>query len=146
MFHRNRWHKNYYIRKYIEIAVVRTIGLLTPIPLGSDHLSKICINHSHDNPTWAGSTETEWSIPEAGSIWADCLLRHLGVPSTDKDRDIDKDRDRDRDIKASNTEFTQGSHDLDDMLTQETGGVVMVTIGGGHYVPKVNDVVGNICS
>lgn len=29
------------------------------------------------------------------------------------------------------------------MLTQETesGGVVMVSIGGGHYVPKVNDVV-----
>ena len=73
------------------------------------------------------------------------MLRHLGVPSTDRDRD--SDRDRDRDIKALNTEFTQGSRDHDYMLTDETGGgVVMVTIGGGHYVPKVNDVVGNICS
>ena len=72
----------------------------------------------------------EWSIPEAGSIWADCLLRHLGVPSTDREKG-----------EASNTEITPDHPCRGDMLAEETGGVVLVTIGGGHYVPKVNDVV-----
>ena len=73
----------------------------------------------------------EWSIPEAGSIWADCLLRHLGVTSTDTETDG----------KATNTEVTPDYPCRSNMYAEETGGVVLVTIGGGHYVPKVNDVV-----
>ena len=88
------------------------------------------------NHSCLGSTEVEWGIPEAGSIWADCLLRHLGVS-----------KDGDREIGASpNTELTPALPAHSDMLTQETGGVVLVSIGGGHYVPKVNDVVTSLYS
>lgn len=86
---------------------------------------------AHNYHSCAGSTELEWGIPEAGSIWADCLLRHLGV-SSDEDRESGA---------ALNTELTTDLPAHDDMLTEETGGVVLMSIGGGHYVPKVNDVV-----
>ena len=76
----------------------------------------------------------EWSIPEAGSIWADCLLRHLGVHLADRDSDREE-------REAPNTAITLDHHAHGDMLPQQTGGVVLVAIGGGHYVPKVNDVV-----
>jgi hypothetical protein len=79
----------------------------------------------------------EWSIPEAGSIWADCLLRHLGVSSRDGDRETGA---------APNAELTLELPAHRDMLTQETGGAVLVTIGGGHYVPKVNDVVTSLAA
>jgi hypothetical protein len=42
---------------------------------------------------------------------------------------------------ARNTDLTPDLPAQIDVLTQEAGGVVLVTIGGGHYVPKVNDVV-----
>jgi hypothetical protein len=33
----------------------------------------------HDVYMYIGSTETEWGIPAAGQIWADCLLNHLKI-------------------------------------------------------------------
>jgi D-tyrosyl-tRNA(Tyr) deacylase len=64
-----------------------------------------------------GSTEAEWGIPEAGKIWADCLLKHLKIRSVSDG------------ISSSC---------VPDLVNSD--GVVMVSIGGGHYVPKMNDV------
>jgi D-tyrosyl-tRNA(Tyr) deacylase len=96
-----------------------------------DNQTRCSANIAHNYHSCAGSTELEWGIPEAGSIWADCLLRHLGVS-----------RDGDRETGAAvNTELTSDLPAHGDMLIEETGGIVLMSIGGGHYVPKVNDVV-----
>eukprot|EP00596_Hydrurales_sp_CCMP1899_P008672 CAMPEP_0119039910 /NCGR_PEP_ID=MMETSP1177-20130426/9663_1 /TAXON_ID=2985 /ORGANISM="Ochromonas sp, Strain CCMP1899" /LENGTH=352 /DNA_ID=CAMNT_0007004401 /DNA_START=55 /DNA_END=1116 /DNA_ORIENTATION=+ len=64
-----------------------------------------------------GSTEVEWGIPEAGKIWADCLLKHLRI----------------RNVLDDSSSYVPD-------LVDDSNGVVMVSIGGGHYVPKMNDV------
>lgn len=71
-----------------------------------------------------GSTEAEWGVLEAGVIWADCLLKHFKIS-----RSVD-------DIISSICI-------TDNVLVEDfndSNGVVMVSIGGGHYVPKMNDV------
>ena len=78
----------------------------------------------------AGSTEAEWSIPEAGLVWADCLLRHFGIP-------LNTLSDNSSSSSRSNSGGDRGGT-ADD---SGNNGVVLVTIGGGHYVPKMNDAV-----
>ena len=77
----------------------------------------------------AGSTEAEWSIPEAGLVWADCLLRHFGIP-------LNTFSDSSSSSSSSNSGDRGGTAD-----DSGNNGVVLVTIGGGHYVPKMNDAV-----
>ena len=57
-----------------------------------------------------GSTEGEWSRPELGSLWCTALEKHFGIGSE----------------KPSTTILNSG--------------VAVIMIGGGHYVPKLNDM------
>jgi D-aminoacyl-tRNA deacylase len=59
-----------------------------------------------------GSTEADWPVKEAGEVWADVLIENIKSmkPPTE-------------------SESTTSSQDL-----------VVITIGGGHYVPRMNDV------
>jgi len=55
-----------------------------------------------------GSTENEWEVPELGQFWANLLLEHFTAPL-----------------------FFAVPRKASD------GGIVAMSIGGGHYVPKV---------
>ena len=70
-----------------------------------------------------GSTEVDWELPYAGELWVDCLSKHLGlgisVPAA-----VDS---------SPMLAWNDASH--------RSRGVVVVGIGGGHYVPKMNDMV-----
>jgi hypothetical protein len=90
-----------------------------------------------------GSSETEWSIPEAGLIWAECLIKHFGIQHA-ADASIANDSTLDLITSSSSSSSSSGSssssmHRI--IPSVSNGGVVMVTIGGGHYVPKMNDAV-----
>lgn len=65
-----------------------------------------------------GSSENEWSIPEFGRIWADVIEAHFELSS---------------DVVSSTISSTISS-------TSTMQSVVVVCIGGGHYVPKANDL------
>jgi hypothetical protein len=82
-----------------------------------------------------GSSETEWSIPEAGLIWAECLIKHFGIQHA---AEASRENDSTSDLSSSSS----SSSSIDRIVPSvANGGVVMVTIGGGHYVPKMNDAV-----
>lgn len=93
-----------------------------------------------------GSTEAEWSIPEAGIVWADCILKHFCIPSNivaGSAVEVEGavgDGGVDVGIvgveKISKMTISSGSSS-----NSGSDGVVLVTIGGGHYVPKMNDAV-----
>ena len=57
-----------------------------------------------------GSTEMEWNRPELGSLWCAALEKHFGIGNE----------------KAT--------------TTVSSSGVAVVMLGGGHYVPKLNDM------
>ena len=88
-----------------------------------------------------GSTETEWSIPQAGLVWADCLLRHFRIPRTEP---FDSDSNNSANTYDSSSSSSSSSSDTDSSDTDSSDGVVLVTIGGGHYVPKMNDAVSSL--
>lgn len=59
-------------------------------------------------------------------------MKHFGIRSTE-DASSEKD---------SNTMLNSDSNSVNRIAPSNAdGGVVMVTIGGGHYVPKMNDAV-----
>lgn len=69
-----------------------------------------------------GSTENEWSDAEAGSIWAKCLGDEFLLPA-----------------KAATARSIEPEKESPSTsLSKKT---VVVSIGGGHYVPKMNDLV-----
>jgi len=59
-----------------------------------------------------GSSENEWSDADAGDILADCLAKEF--------------------------EFT---HQQPPLEVDSNTNIVVISIGGGHYVPKMNDLV-----
>ena len=63
-------------------------------------------------------------------MWADCLLKHFGIPLNTL-IDSSSSSSSSSIISISNGTANDGGND----------GVVLVTIGGGHYVPKMNDAV-----
>ena len=93
-----------------------------------------------DKPTCfveIGSTANEWPVKEYGEVWADVLINHLhlGEPI--------------RELKDSGNTSYEGLDGLASAYTEDSAGsdakgVVMVLIGGGHYVPKMNDAVSYI--
>jgi hypothetical protein len=88
-----------------------------------------------------GSSETEWSIPEAGLIWAECLMKHFGIRHG-ADESTENSPTLDIPSSSSSSSSSGSRSSISRVLPSVTdGGVVMVTIGGGHYVPKMNDAV-----
>ena len=59
-------------------------------------------------------------------MWADCLLKHFGIPLNTP-------------IDSCSSSSISISNDTANVRGND--GVVLVTIGGGHYVPKMNDAV-----
>ena len=68
-----------------------------------------------------GSSENEWNIKEFGDIWAETIEAHFA---------LDK----------SSSEIKPSSPSNED---NNEAGIAVVVIGGGHYVPKMNDLVMN---
>ncbi|RYH15675.1 hypothetical protein EON65_31370 [archaeon] len=78
-----------------------------------------------------GSSETEWSNPDAGEIWAMCLGAHFYInPLEDALEDVDRE--------IVNNGLEQDSEE--DKLSSEQK-LVIILIGGGHYIPKMSDIV-----
>ena len=89
--------------------------------------------------TSLGSSETEWTVPEAGLIWAECLMKHFGIRHG---ADESTENSPTLDLPSSSSSSSSSRSSINRVLPSVTdGGVVMVTIGGGHYVPKMNDAV-----
>lgn len=85
-----------------------------------------------------GSSEAEWSNENAGRIWARCLGQYFGmdpIPTVSDDPDTSKPSFGDHD------EFVEGCEYYDEIENGTESGIVCMQIGGGHYVPKMNDMV-----
>ena len=72
-----------------------------------------------------GSTENDWSEEEAGVIWAKCLHEHFGFQVTKAGSE------------ATEVEDTEHLEHLSQVSNKT---YAIMTIGGGHYVPKLNDI------
>lgn len=77
-----------------------------------------------DKPTCfveIGSTESEWSNTEAGMVWADCLADQFSICCKDGN--------------------TVDESPISEEAIDQRMKLVAISIGGGHYVPKLNDMV-----
>ena len=72
-----------------------------------------------------GSTENDWGEEEAGAIWAKSLSEHFEFQMIDVTSETDE------------TEISTNSEQSPSVLGKT---YVIMTIGGGHYIPKLNDV------
>lgn len=70
-----------------------------------------------------GSSEVDWNNPIAGDLWAKCLAKHFGMRGSNT-TELGKE-----DITSVEQDFSKNDC------------IVLITIGGGHYVPKMNDLV-----
>ena len=89
-----------------------------------------------------GSTEREWGEEEAGNIWAECLSQHLGLSTTASSVDggIDKEvLEMTSDHSCQDHPVVTTPGDTDSSSSKFKKYAVM-SIGGGHYVPKMNDI------
>ena len=71
-----------------------------------------------------GSTEHDWGEEEAGAIWAKCLSEHFDFQTTS--------------AMSENGEIF--IEEMDQLEASSSRTYAIMTIGGGHYVPKLNDV------
>ena len=71
-----------------------------------------------------GSTEDHWHIPQAGDLWADVLVDHLAL------------------IHSTEREIPAPPPPPPTPPQLSKRNVVLVTCGGGHYCPKLNDFCG----
>lgn len=69
-----------------------------------------------------GSSASEWSNADAGDIWADCLGAHFQLP------------------RAEDSLPPAVPEDLNTQLQAEQS-IAIVLIGGGHYIPKMTDML-----
>jgi len=90
-----------------------------------------------------GSTEKDWDCERAGRMWAFCLSSHLGLdltltddPTIDTVQAHDSTSMPDWTVECHTSEF-----DYQRQIENLHHSVVVVSIGGGHYVPKMNDLV-----
>ena len=94
-----------------------------------------------------GSTEVDWPDPIAGTIWADVLVNNLGIKNWFVDPEDHMRVQQGGDPTPTDAEprdgdcFDKASHndesiDGDDKPNE----LVIVSIGGGHYVPRMNDL------
>ena len=85
-----------------------------------------------------GSTEREWGDDEAGLIWSQCLAKEFKFPPPNISSTST--------IASSSTTSAPITVDQEDLSLEELdndgkNNVVVISIGGGHYVPKMNDLV-----
>ena len=76
-----------------------------------------------------GSTENEWSIPDLGHFWADLLYDHFR--EWDGNPLKSQQQPQQQPPQQQQSQLDSSSSDLSN--------VVVMSIGGGHYVPKLND-------
>jgi len=83
-----------------------------------------------------GSSESEWSEEEAGSIWATCLKDHykLCPPLEGEKKELD-DLEGGESLVLGTEEGEEREVGADTVRKY-----MIMSIGGGHYVPKLNDV------
>jgi D-aminoacyl-tRNA deacylase len=98
---------------YRQLLVTsKEIGLSIPyeVTMEATHHGPYC-----DKPSCfveIGSSEIEWNTEEFGHIWSEVLEKNLNV----------------------------GYRDKNACITKHSEGIAIVMIGGGHYVPKLNDL------
>jgi len=93
-----------------------------------------------------GSTEPDWEVPEAGSVWADCLALNLEL-----DDNSSQDEFTIQVVETNSANYSNPISTVSDISASPNGnstalpsrGVAVIIIGGGHYVPKANDMVSN---
>jgi D-aminoacyl-tRNA deacylase len=105
---------------------------------GIDQEYQVTLEATHHGPYTSlptcfveiGSSESEWSLKEAGEVWADVLCDHFCLQS----QNIPE--------KMSQTNEIANANDVceSEPASSSLGGVVMLNVGGGHYVPKMNDI------
>jgi len=72
-----------------------------------------------------GSTEREWGDEEAGLIWSQCLAKEFKFPPP----------------TLSSTAIATEESRPEELDNHGENDIVVISIGGGHYVPKINDLV-----
>eukprot|EP01038_Epipyxis_sp_PR26KG_P004637 gene4637-6518_t len=82
-----------------------------------------------------GSSEVGWSDPIAGKLWAECLSRHFQLPL----RNNGKSETQESDGMIISTSIP-GIDGKNIEKLKQVQKVVVIGIGGGHYVPKMNDL------
>ena len=91
-----------------------------------------------------GSTPNEWGCPEAGAMWAECLLDYFAIPYEESpiiETHTGAGSDADADAVDASASSVGGNAPT---ATFADVGVAVVNIGGGHYVPKMNDMVSRV--
>jgi D-tyrosyl-tRNA(Tyr) deacylase len=117
---------------------------------GLDSMFQVTLEATHHGPyvpvpacfVEIGSTETEWINGEAGRNWSECLgdyfhlMRRNEHEILEDSFDINFDPIEEYDVVTTFMESTN-------MISFEDPekGLVVITIGAGHYVPKMNDMV-----
>lgn len=87
-----------------------------------------------------GSSEAEWSNDNAGKIWARCLGQYFGmdtIPTASPHETTEVDTE----LFSSHDEFVEDCDCSEDIENNIESGIACLQIGGGHYVPKMNDIV-----
>ena len=117
----------------------------------SGHSSRYQITHeaTHHGPfveipacfVEIGSTEVDWPDPIAGTIWADVLVNNLGIKNwlVDQEDQMRVQHGGDptpTDVEPRDGDCLDKAYDSDDKPNE----LVIVSIGGGHYVPRMNDL------
>jgi D-aminoacyl-tRNA deacylase len=87
-----------------------------------------------------GSTESDWSEEDAGEIWAKVIIKHFGLVPLDSE-DLDKENVSALEDAETTIDSEAQSHLENANFQADPISYVVVLIGGGHYVPKLNDIV-----
>lgn len=95
-----------------------------------------------------GSSEAEWSNAKAGQLWARCIGQYFGLPKAIDDKATTTPSEEGSEIAEESIpdEFVEDCDTAEEIEDGVKDGVVCLQIGGGHYVPKMNDMVSNACN
>jgi D-aminoacyl-tRNA deacylase len=90
-----------------------------------------------------GSSDAEWSNEEAGKIWSECLGEYFQIPTTTATSIAEAAASATAEtlIEEDNNEIIETADQIEEEVNT---GLVCVVIGGGHYVPRMNDMVSKI--
>lgn len=143
-----------------HIAALYRLILAETKEQGIDNMFQVTLEATHHGPYVSipacfveiGSSEAEWDNKEAGIAWAQCLGDYFHM----KERtDIEKyagwelDQVLETPVAVDELDLVQAVDVEEDKRSveevvqsiDEKNEIVVVTIGGGHYVPKMNDLV-----
>lgn len=114
---------------------------------GLDSLFQVTLEATHHGPfvevpacfVEIGSSESEWCNDDAGDIWADCLgnfFELIEENSRESQSYVDSNVEESETAKIER----EKAYDIHKPQTK-TINIACLVIGGGHYVPKMNDMV-----